>query len=253
MAKNGVLVVTGGSRGIGAATSLLAAERGWAVVVNYAGNVEAAEQVTAQIIANGGEAIAVRGDVSQPDDVAHIFAAADRLGPLTGLVNNAGIVGPTARVEDLDAERIARILAVNVTGSFLCAIAAIKRMSSKHGGKGGSIVNVSSAAAKLGGVNSYVDYAAAKGAIDTFTVGLALEVVGEGIRVNGVRPGVIDTDIHASGGEPDRAAKMASAIPMQRPGTAEEVARAIVWLLSDEASYSTGGTIAVTGGRAITP
>jgi NAD(P)-dependent dehydrogenase (short-subunit alcohol dehydrogenase family) len=253
MAKNGVLVVTGGSRGIGAATALLAAERGWTVVVNYAGNVEAAERVTAAIQAKGGEAIAVRGDVSQPDDVAHIFAAADRLGPLTGLVNNAGIIGPTARVEDLDAERIARILAVNVTGSFLCAIAAIKRMSSKHGGKGGSIVNVSSAAAKLGGVNSYVDYAAAKGAIDTFTVGLALEVVGEGIRVNGVRPGVIDTDIHASGGAPDRAAQLASAIPMQRPGTAEEVARAIVWLLSDEASYSTGSTISVTGGRAITP
>jgi len=253
MAKNGVLVVTGGSRGIGAATSLLAAERGWAVVVNYAGNVEAAEQVTAAILAKGGEAIAVRGDVSRPEDVAHIFAAADRLGPLTGLVNNAGIIGPTARVEDLDAERIARILAVNVTGSFLCAIAAIKRMSTKHGGKGGSIVNLSSAASKLGGVNSYVDYAAAKGAIDTFTVGLALEVVGEGIRVNGVRPGIIDTDIHASGGEPDRAARMASAIPMQRPGTADEVARAIVWLLSDEASYSTGSTIPVTGGRAITP
>jgi NAD(P)-dependent dehydrogenase (short-subunit alcohol dehydrogenase family) len=253
MAKNGVLVVTGGSRGIGAATALLAAERGWAVVVNYAGNVEAAERVTADILAKGGEAIAVRGDVSRPDDVAHIFAAADRLGLLTGLVNNAGIIGPTARVEDLDGERIARILAVNVTGSFLCAIAAIKRMSTKHGGKGGSIVNLSSAAAKLGGVNSYVDYAAAKGAIDTFTVGLALEVVGEGIRVNGVRPGVIDTDIHASGGEPDKAARLASIIPMQRPGTAEEVARAIVWLLSDEASYSTGSTISVTGGRAITP
>jgi NAD(P)-dependent dehydrogenase (short-subunit alcohol dehydrogenase family) len=251
MSKNGVLVVTGGSRGIGAATSLLAAERGYAVVVNYAGNVEAAEKVVASIHAKGGEAIAVRGDVSKPEDVEHIFAAADRLGKLSGLVNNAGIVGKTTRVEALDAERIARMLAVNVTGSFLCAIAAIKRMSTKHGGKGGAIVNISSAAAKLGGANSYVDYAAAKGAIDTFTVGLALELVGEGIRVNGVRPGVIDTDIHASGGEPDRASRLASQIPMGRPGTAEEVAKAVLWLLSDEASYSIGTVVTVSGGRAI--
>ena len=251
MAENGVLVVTGGSRGIGAATSLLAAEAGYAVVVNYTGNVEAAESVVAAIHAKGGEAIAVRGDVSVPEDVEHIFRAADRLGSLAGLVNNAGIVGRTARVEDLDAERIARMLAVNVTGSFLCAIAAVKRMSTKHGGKGGAIVNVSSAAARLGGANSYVDYAAAKGAIDTFTVGLALEVAGEGIRVNAVRPGIIETDIHASGGDPDRANRLAPQIPMARPGTAEEVAKAIVWLLSPDASYSTGTVLTVSGGRAI--
>ena len=251
MAENGVLVVTGGSRGIGAATSLLAAQAGYAVVVNYTGNVEAAESVVAAIHAKGGEAIAVRGDVSVPEDVEHIFRAADRLGSLAGLVNNAGIVGKTARVEDLDAERIARMLAVNVTGSLLCAIAAVKRMSTKHGGKGGAIVNVSSAAARLGGSNSYVDYAAAKGAIDTFTVGLALEVAGEGIRVNAVRPGIIETDIHASGGDPDRANRLAPQIPMARPGTAEEVAKAIVWLLSPDASYSTGTVLTVSGGRAI--
>ena len=251
MAQNGVLVVTGGSRGIGAATSLLAAEAGYAVVVNYTGNVEAAEATVATIQGKGGEAIAVRGDVSVPEDVEHIFRAADRFGPLTGLVNNAGIVGRTARVEELDAERISRMLAVNVTGSFLCAIAAIKRMSTKRGGPGGAIVNVSSAAAKLGGANSYVDYAAAKGAIDTFTVGLALEVAGEGIRVNAVRPGIIETDIHASGGDPDRATRLAPQIPMARPGTAEEVAKAILWLLSPDASYSTGTVLTVSGGRAI--
>jgi len=251
VAQNGVLVVTGGSRGIGAATSLLAAEAGYAVVVNYTGNVEAAEATVATIQGKGGEAIAVRGDVSVPEDVEHIFRAADRFGPLTGLVNNAGIVGRTARVEELDAERISRMLAVNVTGSFLCAIAAIKRMSTKRGGPGGAIVNVSSAAAKLGGANSYVDYAAAKGAIDTFTVGLALEVAGEGIRVNAVRPGIIETDIHASGGDPDRATRLAPQIPMARPGTAEEVAKAILWLLSPDASYSTGTVLTVSGGRAI--
>jgi len=251
VAQNGVLVVTGGSRGIGAATSLLAADAGYAVVVNYTGNVEAAEATVATIHATGGEAIAVRGDVSVPEDVEHIFRAADRFGPLTGLVNNAGIVGRTARVEELDAERISRMLAVNVTGSFLCAIAAIKRMSTKRGGPGGAIVNVSSAAAKLGGANSYVDYAAAKGAIDTFTVGLALEVAGEGIRVNAVRPGIIETDIHASGGDPDRATRLAPQIPMARPGTAEEVAKAILWLLSPDASYSTGTVLTVSGGRAI--
>jgi NAD(P)-dependent dehydrogenase (short-subunit alcohol dehydrogenase family) len=250
---NGVLVVTGGSRGIGAATCLLAAGRGYAVVVNYAGNVAAAEAVCAQIHARGGAAVAVRGDVSQPEDVEHVFAAADRLGPLTGLVNNAGIVAPTARVEDMTAERINHILAVNVTGSFLCARAAVKRLSTKRGGPGGAIVNVGSAASKLGAPNTYVDYAAAKGAIDTFTVGLALEVADEGIRVNQVRPGVIDTDIHASGGDPGRAARMAPGFPIPRPGTADEVARAIVWLLSEESSYSTGTTITVSGGRAIFP
>ena len=248
-----VLIVTGGSRGIGAATCLLAAERGYAVVVNYAGNVEAAEHVAAQIHKKGGTAVAVRGDVSVEEDVEHIFRAADRMGTLAGLVNNAGIVGPNARVEELDAARINRILAVNVTGSFLCARAAIKRMSTRHGGKGGAIVNISSAAAKLGSPAVYVDYAAAKGAIDTFTVGLALEVAGEGIRVNAVRPGIIETEIHASGGDPGRAARMGPSLPIPRPGTPEEVARAILWLLSDEASYTTGTTIAVTGGRAIVP
>lgn len=248
-----VLIVTGGSRGIGAATCLLAAERGYGVVINYAGNVEAAERVAAQIHAKGGSAIAVRGDVSIEEDVEHIFRAADRMGTLAGLVNNAGIVGPNARVEELDAARINRIFAVNVTGSFLCAKAAIKRMSTRHGGKGGAIVNITSGASKLGSPGVYVDYAAAKGAIDTFTIGLALEVAGEGIRVNAVRPGIIETEIHASGGDPGRAARMAPTLPIPRAGTAEEVARAILWLLSDEASYSTGTTIAVTGGRAIVP
>ena len=251
--QNGVLVVTGGSRGIGAATCLLGAERGYKIVVNYAGNVAAAEAVCAKVHAMGGEAGAARGDVSKPEDVEHIFAAADRLGTLTGLVNNAGIVAAAQRIEDMTAERINRILAVNVTGSFLCAIAAIKRMSTKHGGKGGAIVNIGSAASKLGGVNTYVDYASAKGAIDTFTVGLALEVASEGIRVNQVRPGVIDTDIHASGGDPDRAHRMAPSFPIPRPGTADEVAKAILWLLSDESSYSTGTTVTVSGGRAIFP
>ncbi len=250
---NGVLVVTGGSRGIGAATSLLAAERGYDVVVNYTSNVDAAERVCAAIHAIGRDAVAVRGDVSQPADVEHIFAAADRLGTLTGLVNNAGMILPTARVEDMDADRLARTLAVNVTGSFLCAAQAIRRMSTKHGGAGGGIVNISSGASKLGGAGIYVDYAASKGAIDTFTVGLALEVAAEGIRVNSVRPGVIDTEIHASTGDPDRAARMAPQVPMARAGSAEEVARAILWLLSEESSYSTGTTVTVTGGRAIQP
>jgi NAD(P)-dependent dehydrogenase (short-subunit alcohol dehydrogenase family) len=249
----GVLVVTGGSRGIGAATAILGAERGYAVVVNYAGNVEAAERVCATIHQAGGTAVAVRGDVSDEADVEHIFAAADRLGTLTALVNNAGIIDRTMRVEDMDAARINRILAVNVTGSFLCAKAAIKRMSTRHGGKGGAIVNLSSGASKIGAPDTYVDYGASKGAIDTFTVGLALELAGEGIRVNAIRPGIIDTDIHAAGGDPDRAARVAPSLPMPRPGTAEECAYAILWLLSDEASYTTGTTIAVTGGRAILP
>jgi NAD(P)-dependent dehydrogenase (short-subunit alcohol dehydrogenase family) len=251
--RNGVLVVTGGSRGIGAATAMLAAQRGYDVIVNYAGNVEAAEAVCHTIQHKGGKAVAVRGDVSDETDVEHIFAAADRLGTLRGLVNNAGIIGATARVEDLDAARINRILAVNVTGSFLCAKAAVKRMSTRLGGKGGAIVNISSGASKLGAANTYVDYAAAKGAIDTFTIGLALEVAGEGIRVNAVRPGIIETTIHASGGDPERAARVAPTLPMPRAGSADEVAAAILWLLSDEASYTTGTTIAVTGGRAIVP
>lgn len=248
-----VLVVTGGGRGIGAAVCRLAAQRGFGVVVNYAGNVAAAEAVCADIHAHGGEAVAVRGDVSRAEDVEHIFRAADRMGRLVGLVNNAGTISVGARVDEMSAERINQTLAVNVTGPMLCAGAAIRRMSTRHGGQGGAIVNVSSAAAKLGAAGVYVDYAASKGALDTFTVGLALELAGEGIRVNGVRPGVIDTDFHATGGIPDRAQQLAPSVPLQRPGTAVEVANAVLWLLSDEASYVTGSTIGVTGGRALAP
>lgn len=248
-----VLIVTGASRGIGAATAVLAAERGYAVVVNYAANVAAAEAVCARIHGSGGIAVAARGDVSVEADIDHIFAAADRLGTLAGLVNNAGVIDGAARVEDFDLARLTRMFAINTLGTMLCAGRAVKRMSTRHGGKGGGIVNVTSAAAKLGAPGNYVDYAAAKGAVDSFTVGLALEMASEGIRVNGVRPGVIDTDIHASGGIPDRAAQMAPSLPMARAGTTEEVARAILWLLSDEASYTTGSVINVTGGRGIAP
>jgi NAD(P)-dependent dehydrogenase (short-subunit alcohol dehydrogenase family) len=248
-----VLVVTGGSRGIGAAVCRLGAARGYGVVVNYAGNVEAAEAVCHDVHAMGGEAVAVRGDVGVPEDVEHIFRAADRLGPVKALCNNAGIVDIKARVEDMSPERLARMFAVNITGSFLCAQQAIRRMSTRHGGTGGAIVNLTSAASKLGAPAYYVDYAASKGAIDTFTVGLALELAGEGIRVNSVRPGIIETDIHAAGGEPDRAATMAAGLPMGRAGTADEVAQSILWLMSDEAAYVTGTTIAVTGGRGVLP
>jgi NAD(P)-dependent dehydrogenase (short-subunit alcohol dehydrogenase family) len=251
--QNGVLVVTGGSRGIGAATCLMGAERGYAVVVNYTSNVEAAEQVCARIHQQGGKAVAVRGDVANPDDVEHVFHAADRLGPLAALVNNAGMIFPNARLGEIDAARLARTFAVNVTGAFLCSAQAVRRMSTRQGGTGGGIVNVSSGAAKLGGGGVYLDYAASKGAIDTFTVGLALEVVGEGIRVNSVRPGVIETEIHASTGDSDRVARMIPNIPMARAGSSEEVARAIHWLLSDESAYSTGTTLTVSGGRAILP
>jgi len=248
-----VLVVTGGGRGIGAAVCRLGAARGYGVIVNYAGNVVAAEGVCAEIHALGGEAVAVRGDVSNPDDVEHIFKAADRMGRLAALVNNAGTIFGAARVDEMDAERISRTLAVNVTGTLLCSGAAIRRMSTRHGGQGGGIVNIGSAAAKLGAPGVYVDYAASKGAVDTFTVGLALEVATEGIRVNGVRPGVIDTEFHTTGGIPDRAHQLAPSVPLQRPGTAEEVANAALWLLSDEASYVTGTTLGVTGGRALLP
>ncbi len=251
MAKNGVLVVTGGSRGIGAATARLAAARGWSVVVNYMSDVTAAEAVTADIRKAGGDAIAVRGDVGVPEDVEHIFRAADRLGPLGGLVNNAGAAGSPLRVADLTAERLAETFRTNVAGSFLCAQAAIRRLSTKSGGSGGAIVNLTSAAARIGGAGMYVDYAAAKGAIDTFTVGLALEVAGEGIRVNAVRPGIIDTDFHARSGEPDRAKRLAALVPLARPGTADEVANTVLWLLSSEASYLTGSILDVTGGRGV--
>nr|WP_205964808.1 SDR family oxidoreductase [Ramlibacter agri] len=243
-------MVTGGSRGIGAATALLAASKGFAVAVNFARDQAAAEKVVAAIRAGGGKAIAVPGDVADEDQVMAMFAQVDAsLGRLTALVNNAGIVDRTQRVEDMSLARLKRMFDVNVIGSFLCAREAIKRMGKRHGGRGGAIVNVSSAAARLGGPGQYVDYAASKGAIDTFTIGLAKEVADDGIRVNAVRPGLIETDIHASGGQPNRVKDLKHQVPMQRGGTAEEVAQAIVWLLSPEASYTTMSLVEVSGGR----
>lgn len=245
-----VVLVTGGSRGIGAAVCLGAAKAGWSVVVNYASNAQAADAVVAAIRQGGGSAIAVRGDVGSDADIKSIFAAADKaFGRLDGLVNNAGIVGPTQRVDEMSVERLERMFRINVTGSILCAGEAVRRMSTRHGGKGGVIVNISSVAAELGSPAQYVDYAASKGAIDTFTIGLAREVATEGVRVNAVRPGIIDTEIHASGGLPDRARDLASTIPVQRPGTAEEVADAVLYLLSDKATYVTGAILNVSGGR----
>jgi NAD(P)-dependent dehydrogenase (short-subunit alcohol dehydrogenase family) len=245
-----VLLVTGGSRGIGAATALLAAQQGYAVAVNYADNAQAAEQVVQQIRAAGGEAFAVQADVADETQVLAMFSAVDaRLGRLTALVNNAGVVDVAVRVDQMTLARLRRMFDINILGSFLCAREAVKRMSTRHGGSGGAIVNVSSVAAKLGSPGLFVDYAASKGAIDTFTAGLAREVATEGIRVNGVRPGIIDTDIHASSGQPERARQMAPQVPMQRAGSALEVAQAIVWLLSEQASYCTGATLDVTGGR----
>ena len=244
-----VVIITGGSRGIGRAAALKAAAAGFKVVVGYASNEAAANEVVTAIEATNGKAIAVKCDVGVEADILALFKAADAFGPLGALVNNAGIVGPSIRVEDMTAERITKMLAVNVTGSFLCAREAVKRMSTKHGGTGGVIVNLSSVAARLGAANTYVDYAASKGAIDTFTVGLAQEVANEGIRVVGIRPGLIDTEIHASGGEPDRAHRLAPHVPMKRIGTADEIANAIVWLLSDEASYVTSSILDVSGGR----
>ncbi len=249
----GVAVVTGGSRGIGAAIAILAAERGYGVVVNYAGNRAAAESVCAEITARGGKAIAAQADVSVEADIVELFAQADAFGPVTALVNNAGVVDRAARVDEMDMARLTRMFAINTFGSMLCAGQAIKRMSTRFGGKGGSIINIGSAASKLGSPAMFVDYAAAKGAIDTFTIGLALEVANEGIRVNAVRPGIIATDIHASGGDPERARRMAPSLPMARTGSAQEVALAVLWLMSDEASYTTGTVIHVSGGRAITP
>ncbi|MES2750172.1 MAG: SDR family oxidoreductase [Pseudomonadota bacterium] len=244
-----VAIVTGGSRGIGRATSLAAAKRGYKVVVGYASNKTAADEVVATIESNNGKAIAVKCDVGNEADILHLFKEADRFGKLGALVNNAGVVDMTARVDEMSAERLTRMMNINVVGSILCGREAVKRMSTRHGGIGGVIINLSSVAATLGSPGQYVDYAASKGAIDTFTVGLAREVSAEGIRVNAIRPGLIDTEIHASGGEPGRAQKLAHMVPMKRVGTAEEIANAVVWLMSDEASYVTGTIIDVSGGR----
>lgn len=245
-----VLLVTGGSRGIGAATARLAARKGYAVAVNYTQDAAAAEGVVSAIHAEGGTAIAVQADVAQEEQVLRLFAQVDqRLGRLTALVNNAGVVDKAARVDEMSGERLKRMFDINVIGSFLCAREAVRRMSTRHGGRGGAIVNVSSAASRLGSPAQYVDYAAAKGAVDVLTIGLAKEVANEGIRVNAVRPGLIETDIHASGGLPNRVRDLAHEVPMKRGGTADEVAQAIVWLLSAEASYTTMSLVDVSGGR----
>ncbi len=249
MLKTCVAIVTGGSRGIGRACCLQLAKAGYAVVVNYAANAEAAGWVVREIEAAGGKAVAVQGDVAHEADILRIFAAADRLGTLKVLVNNAGVVDVTARVDEMSVERLTRMFGINLTGSFMCAREAVKRMSTKHGGQGGAIVNLSSAAAVHGAPGSNVDYAASKGAIDVFTVGLGREVAAEGIRVNAVRPGIIDTEIHDSIGIPNRIAMIRDTIPIKREGSAEEVANAIVWLASDQASYVTGAILNVAGGR----
>ena len=243
-------MVTGGGRGIGAATARVLAARGWDVCLTYRQRSDEADRVAADCQSAGVRAIAVRADVSIEADVVGAFDAVDsELGPLTALVNNAGIVGPKARVDEFDADRLTAMMAVNVVGPFLCAREAVLRMSKRHGGGGGVIVNVSSAAARLGSPGEYVDYAASKGAIDTMTLGLAKEVADEGIRVNAVRPGLIETEIHASGGQPDRLERLRPSIPMQRSGLAEEVAHAVAWLCSDESSYVTGALLDVSGGR----
>jgi NAD(P)-dependent dehydrogenase (short-subunit alcohol dehydrogenase family) len=244
------VIVTGGSRGIGAATSKLAAQRGYAVCVNFAHDRAAADAVVAAIAAGGGKAVAIQADVTVEADVKRLFdECTGVLGTVTALVNNAGILETQMRLEDMDAARFERVFAANITGVFLCSREAVRRMAKKNGGAGGAIVNVSSRASKLGSPGEYVDYAASKGAIDSLTIGLAREVAGDGIRVNAVRPGVIYTGIHASGGEPGRVDRVKAAVPMKRGGEPEEVARAILWLLSDEASYSTGAFIDVSGGR----
>ncbi|MCF6123462.1 SDR family oxidoreductase [Mesorhizobium sp. M7A.F.Ca.CA.001.07.2.1] len=245
-----VLLVTGGSRGIGAAICRFGSKAGYRVAVNYAANQDAADALVAEIEAAGGEAFAVKGDVGSEADIVAMFEAVDHAyGRLDAFVNNAGIVDVKARVDEMDVSRLERMMRVNVVGSFLCAREAVKRMSTRHGGSGGSIVNISSAAATLGSPGEYVDYAASKGAIDTFTIGLAREVALEGIRVNAVRPGIIDTDIHASGGQPDRVERFRDLLPMKRAGTVAEVAGAVLYLLSDAASYTTGAILNVSGGR----
>jgi NAD(P)-dependent dehydrogenase (short-subunit alcohol dehydrogenase family) len=245
-----IIIITGASRGIGAATACLAAEQGYAVCVNYLYNQEAAHSIVSSIKQMGGRAIAVAADVASENDVVRLFETVDKqLGKVTALVNNAGVLEQQMRVENIDAARLNRVFATNITGSFLCAREAVKRMSTRRGGAGGAIVNVSSVASRLGSPGEYVDYAASKGAIDTMTVGLAKEVADEGIRVNAVRPGFIYTDIHASGGEPNRIERVKGLVPMKRGGQAIEVAKAVLWLLSAEASYTTGSFIDVAGGK----
>jgi NAD(P)-dependent dehydrogenase (short-subunit alcohol dehydrogenase family) len=247
---NKVLLVTGGSRGIGAATALLAAQNGWSVAVNYTANSLAADEVVRQIRASGGQAMAVQADVADEAQVLRMFEHIDaKFGRLSGLVNNAGVVDVTARLDEMSVARWKRMFDINVIGSMVCAREAVRRMSTKHGGEGGSIVNVSSAASRLGSPGQYVDYAAAKGAIDAFTIGLAKEVAAEGVRVNAVRPGLIETEIHASGGLPNRVKELQHLVPVGRGGTAEEVAQGIVWLLSDSASYTTMSFLDISGGR----
>jgi NAD(P)-dependent dehydrogenase (short-subunit alcohol dehydrogenase family) len=247
---NKVLLVTGGSRGIGAATALMAAQSGWAVAVNYTANSLAADEVVRQIRASGGQAMSVQADVADEAQVLRMFEHIDaKFGRLTGLVNNAGVVDVTAHVDEMSVARWKRMFDINVIGSMICAREAVRRMSTRHGGEGGSIVNVSSAASRLGSPGQYVDYAAAKGAIDAFTIGLAKEVAAEGVRVNAVRPGLIETEIHASGGLPNRVKELQHMVPAQRGGTAEEVAQGIVWLLSDAASYTTMSFLDISGGR----
>ncbi|NRB49656.1 MAG: SDR family oxidoreductase [Saprospiraceae bacterium] len=245
-----IMLITGGSTGIGAATALLAAQLGYAVAINYRKNKEAAQQVVATIREGGGKAIAVQADLAMPDQIQALFQTVDKeMGTLDVLVNNAALLEPQARFNALDYERLQRIFAVNVLGVFVCSQEACARMSTSKGGRGGSIINISSMAAKLGAPFEYIDYASTKGAMDTMTIGLAKEVATEGIRVNGIRPGIIQTDIHAKGGEPDRINRVKASVPMQRGGTADEVAEAILWLASDKASYVTGSIMDVSGGR----
>jgi NAD(P)-dependent dehydrogenase (short-subunit alcohol dehydrogenase family) len=247
---NKVVLITGGSRGIGAATARLAASRGYDVCVNFRRNREAADVVVKEVEAAGAQAVAVAADVSVEDDVVRLFEVCDAaFGHLDALVNNAGILEMQMRLDEMDAARISRVLATNVVGPFICAREAVKRMSTKYGGRGGAIVNVSSGASRMGSPNEYVDYAASKGALDTMTIGLSREVAEEGIRVNAVRAGHIDTELHASGGEPNRIERVKDQVPMKRGGTAHEIAAAILWLLSDEASYTTGAFIDVAGGK----